>query len=178
MSRTQQGNNNAWCQDNELSWFDWQVDEPGGKLLDFTRALIAFRVRHPTFRRRSFFTGGAQGDSGLPDLWWFRPDGRKMTQRDWGRGEAKAIGCFLNGEDIPTHSPSADEARDDSFLVLFNGHHEPITFNLPTRRFGLRWELVLSTAYADGFVEGGVVVPAREPIEVEGRSVAVLRRSA
>jgi glycogen operon protein len=177
LGRTQRGNNNAWCQDNELSWFDWHLDEPGGKLLEFTRALIAFRAEHPTFRRRSFFTGGAQGDSGLPDLWWFRPDGRKMTQRDWGRGEAKTLGCFLNGEDIPTHAPRSGQVGDDSYLVLFNGHHEPITFTLPTRRFGLRWELVLSTAAEQGFVENGTVVAARAPIELENRSVAVLRRS-
>ena len=101
-----------------------------------------------------------------------------MTQRDWGRGEAKAIGCFLNGADIPTHSPREEEARDDSHLVLFNGHYEAITFTLPTRRFGLRWELVLSTAAEQGFVEPGTVVAAREPIEIESRSVALLRRSA
>ena len=114
--------------------------------------------------------------SGLPDVWWFRPDGRKMTQRDWGRGETKTIGVFLNGDEIPTHSPHGEDMRDASFMLLFNGHYEPITFSLPTRRFGLRWTVVLSTA--DGsFGDGGKTVAAREPIEVEARSIVVLRRA-
>jgi isoamylase len=172
LGRTQEGNNNAFCQDNELSWFDWESVD--GELLEFTRSLIAFRAAHPTFRRRSFLTGGTSG-SGLPDVWWFRPDGRKMTQRDWGRGEAKTVGVFLNGGEIPRHSPRGDDLRDDSFMLLFNGHYEPITFHLPTRRFGLRWTVVLSTA--DGhFGDGGEVVAARGAIEVTSRSIVILRR--
>ncbi|HST26085.1 MAG TPA: hypothetical protein VLJ76_08835, partial [Gaiellaceae bacterium] len=145
------------------------------RLLDFTRSLIEFRAAHPTFRRRAFLTGGGAG-SGLPDVWWFRPDGRKMTQRDWGRSEARTIGVFLNGEEIPTLSPRGELVRDDSFFLLFNGHYEPITFHLPTRRFGLRWEVVLSTADG-GFVESGPVVPARGEITLDARSVVVLRRA-
>jgi glycogen operon protein len=176
LGRTQQGNNNAFCQDNEISWLDWDLDDGSRALLEFTRSLIAFRAEHPTFRRRSFLTGGTPRGSGLPDVWWFRPDGRKMTQRDWGRGEAKTIGVFLNGEEIPTHSPHGEDVRDASFMLLFNGHHEPITFSLPTRRFGLRWTVVLSTA--DGsFGDGGTTVAAREPIELEARSIVVLRRA-
>ncbi len=174
--RTQKGNNNAWCQDNELSWFDWELDASQERLLEFTRSLIAFRDAHPAFRRRAFFTGAAAGNSGLPDIWWFRPDGRKMTQRDWGRGEAKAIGVFLNGDEIPRHSPRGEELRDESFLLLFNGHYEPIAFHLPTRRFGVRWTLDLSTASGDG-ADDGTVVAAREPITVEARSLVVLRRA-
>jgi glycogen operon protein len=98
-----------------------------------------------------------------------------MTQRDWGRGEAKTIGVFLNGEEIPTHSTRGEEMRDDSFMLLFNGHYEPITFNLPTRRFGLRWKVALSTAEGR-FGDDGAVVAAREPIDVESRSIVVLRR--
>jgi glycogen operon protein len=174
LGRTQGGNNNAFCQDNEISWFDWgSVD---GELLDFTRSLIEFRAAHPTFRRRAFFTGGSPRGSGLPDLWWFRPDGRKMTQRDWGRGEAKTIGVFLNGDELPRHSVRGEDMSDDSFMLLFNGHYEPIAFTLPTRRFGLRWTVDLNTA--DGhFGDGGAVVAAREPITVESRSIVVLRRT-
>jgi glycogen operon protein len=176
IGRTQGGNNNAFCQDNEISWFDWELDDGHRALLEFTRSLIAFRDEHPTFRRRSFLTGGSPRGSGLPDVWWFRPDGRKMTQRDWGRGEAKTIGVFLNGEEIPWHSPHGEEIHDNSFMLLFNGHYEPITFSLPTRRFGLRWTVVLSTA--DGsFGDGGRTVAPREPIEVEARSIVVLRRA-
>jgi isoamylase len=174
LGRTQGGNNNAFCQDNEISWFDWDARDDG--LLEFTRSLIAFRADHPTFRRRSFLTGGTPRGSGLPDVWWFRPDGRKMTQRDWGRGEAKTVGVFLNGEEIPSHSGHGDEVRDDSFMLLFNGHFEPITFHLPTRRFGLRWAVELSTA-TGRFGDGGTLIGPREPIEVESRSILVLRRA-
>jgi glycogen operon protein len=177
LGRTQEGNNNAWCQDNELSWFEWERSESRDGLLEFTRSLIAFRAAHPTFRRRAFFTGRAPAGSGLPDIWWFRPDGRKMTQRDWGRGEAKAIGVFLNGGEIPTHSPRGEDVSDDSFLLLFNGHYESIVFNLPTRRFGLRWRLELSTA-DEGFAAVSDVTAAREPITVTARSLIVLCRAA
>jgi glycogen operon protein len=173
LGRTQGGNNNAFCQDNEISWFDWESVD--GELLDFTRSLIEFRAAHPTFRRRAFFTGASPRGSGLPDIWWFRPDGRKMTQRDWSRGEAKTIGVFLNGDELPKHSVRGEDVQDDSFMLLFNGHYEPITFSLPTRRFGLRWTVDLSTA--DGhFGDGGRIVAAREPIEVGPRSIVLLRR--
>jgi isoamylase len=173
LGRTQQGNNNAFCQDNEISWFDWGAVDHG--LVEFTRSLIAFRGAHTNFRRRSFLTGGTVLGSGLPDLWWFRPDGRKMTQRDWGRSEARTIGVFLNGEEIPAQSPRGEDAADDSFMVLFNGHYEPITFHLPTRRFGLRWAVELSTA-AGGFGGAEQTIAARGPIEVESRSIVILRR--
>jgi glycogen operon protein len=175
IGRTQGGNNNAFCQDNEISWFDWEAAEESQDLLAFTRSLIAFRAAHPTFRRRTFLTGGTARGSGLPDVWWFRPDGRKMTQRDWGRGEVKTVGVFLNGEEIPSHNPRGEDVRDGSFMLLFNGHHEPITFHLPTRRFGLRWTVELSTA--DGhFGDGGETVAPRAPIAIASRSIVILRR--
>ena len=135
LGRTQRGNNNAWCQDNEISWFDW---EPADAASCSSSRAAADRLRreHPAFRRRAFLTGTSMRGSGLPDVWWFRPDGRKMTQRDWSRGDARALGVFLNGDEIPTHRRAARTSRDDSFLLLFNGHFEPIAFLLPTRRFG------------------------------------------
>ncbi len=176
LGRTQQGNNNAWCQDNELSWFDWELDEERERLLEFTRALIAYRARHPVFRRRTFFTGASPRGSGVPDIWWFRPDGRKMTQRDWSRPEARAIGVFLNGDEIPTPGPHGEAVVDDSFLLLFNAHHEPIAFRLPTRRLGARWLVELSTA--DGWAGDETrSVAAREEIVVDARSLLVLRRA-
>ena len=104
LSRTQRGNNNAWCQDNELSWFRW--DEADDDLLDFTRRLIALRRAHPVFRRTTFLSGQEKKGSGLPDVWWFRPDGRRMTQKDWQREDAHTLGVFLNGAEIPrAHAP-------------------------------------------------------------------------
>jgi glycogen operon protein len=173
LSRTQDGNNNAWCQDNELSWFDWNLDDAERGLLDFTRRLIALRREHPIFRRTRFFTGSGKD---LPDVWWMRPDGRKMTQRDWRNSDARAIGVFLNGDEVRTTTPRGEHEVDDSFLVLVNAHHDPLAFRLPTRRFGRRWELVLSTAEPD--LTEGPSPAARAELEVESRSVALLRRVA
>jgi glycogen operon protein len=172
LSRTQRGNNNAWCQDNELSWFDWDVDDDRRSLIDFTRRLIELRREHPVFRRSDFLAGREVRGSGLPDVWWFRLDGRRMTQRDWQRGDAHTLGVFLNGREIPTRTPHGEEVSDDSFLLLFNAHFEPVTFTLPTRRFGARWEVALST---DG-VDGGPY-PARSQVEVVDRALVLLRRA-
>ena len=170
LSRTQRGNNNAWCQDNELSWFDWELGDGGQRLLEFTRRLIALRREHPIFRRDRFFTGGG---ADLPDVWWMRPDGRKMTQRDWRNPDGRAIGVFLNGDEVARTTERGEEVRDSSFLVLFNAHHDDVTFRLPTRRFGARWEAELATT-----AEPPDAGPysARDTLVVESRSVLVLRR--
>jgi len=172
LSRTQGGNNNAWCQDNEISWFDWEIDEREQRLLDFSRRTIALRREHPVFRRNVFFSGS--GDD-LPDVWWMRPDGRKMTQRDWRNDQAHAIGVFLNGDEVGMETPRGEEVHDDSFLVLFNAHHDPLTFRLPTRRFGRQWEVELSTAEPD-LAAGTRSWAAREEVVVECHSILVLRR--
>ncbi|MDX6441008.1 MAG: isoamylase [Gaiellaceae bacterium] len=168
--RTQGGSNNAWCQDNEISWFNW--DAADRELVEFTKRLIALRQAHPVFRRSKFLTGHEVKDSGLPDVWWFRPDGRRMTQKDWQRDDAHTLGVFLNGEEIPEHTPDGLDVVDDSFLLLFNAYGESITFTLPTRRFGARWQVEIATG------EGGPrgVVQARAQVPLEGRSLALLRR--
>jgi isoamylase len=168
--RSQGGSNNAWCQDNEISWFDWDAADP--ELMAFTRRLIALRQAHPVFRRSTFLTGHEVKDSGLPDVWWFRPDGRRMTQKDWQREDAHTLGVFLNGDEIPERTPDGKDIVDDSFLLLFNAYGESITFTLPTRRFGARWEVEIATG------ESGPrgIVPARAQVALEGRSLALLRR--
>jgi isoamylase len=168
--RSQRGNNNAWCQDNELSWFDWEAADPD--LHAFTKRLIALRRGHPVFRRSQFLVGRELG-SGLPDVWWFRSDGRKMTKRDWQRGEARTLGVFLNGQEIPTRTPDGRPIGDDSFLLLFNAHHEPVDFRLPARRLGLRWALELATGDPDGEPR---ILPPRATLTVQGRSLVLLRR--
>jgi isoamylase len=170
LGRTQLGNNNAWCQDNEISWFHWEDRDDG--LTEFTRRLISLRKTHPVFRRTTFFQG--RGDE-LPDVWWMRPDGRKMTQRDWRNGGARAIGVFLNGDELAMQTMRGEEVHDESFLLLFNAHDAPIPFRMPTRRFGARWKLELSTAEPDA-EEGSRSWGAREDVEVEARSILLLRR--
>jgi glycogen operon protein len=175
LARTQCGNNNAYCQDNELSWFSWELDDRKEQLLEFTRRLIHFRAAHPVFRRTQFLTGDSPLGSGLPDSWWFRPDGRKMTRRDWGDGELRSIGLFLNGEEIPARTREGDVVTDESFLLLFNSGHERIAFRLPPRRFGARWKLELSTAEPH-VEEGERSWPARGEVEVGDRAIVLLRR--
>jgi glycogen operon protein len=170
IGRTQHGNNNAWCQDNEVSWFDWENAD--GELHAFTRRLIRFRREHPVFRRKTFLTGHEVRDSGLPDVWWFRPDGRRMTQKDWQRQDLRTLGAFLNGEEIPSRTPDGREIVDSSFLLLFNAEPVAVTFTLPTRRFGARWEPEVAT----GAGAPEAVVPARAQVNVDGRSLVVLRR--
>jgi isoamylase len=173
LGRTQGGNNNAWCQDNEISWFDWEdADEDS---LEYTRRLIRLRREHPVFRRQHFLTGRAVSGSGLPDVWWFRPDGRRMTQRDWQRGDAHTLGVFLNGQELATRSPQGEPLVDDSFLLLFNSYFEPVTFTLPTRRFGRGWVRVLSTAEPEKTEDE--IILARGEVTIADRAMLLLRRA-
>jgi glycogen operon protein len=167
IGRTQRGSNNAWCQDNEISWFDW--DSCDEELLAFVRQLIELRRDHPVFRRTKFFEG--KGEQ-LPDVWWMRPDGRRMTRRDWDNSESRAIGVFLNGDELNTQTETGEEVRDETFLMLFNAHFEDISFRLPARRFGTSWDLILATGRCDcdRYVPGA-------DVHVEARSLAVFRRA-
>jgi len=175
MGRTQRGNNNAYCQDNEISWLDWDLDERRKRLLEFTRRLIVLRADHPVFRRRQFFGGDGSG-GGLPDIRWFRADGREMSRRDWRRDDLRALGVFLNGEAIPSPGPSGEPVIDDSFVLLVNAGHEPVLFRMPARRFGNRWRQVISTVEPEA-PEGWRSWPAGTEVSVEGRSLLLLRRA-
>ena len=176
MNRTQRGNNNGWCQDNELSWYDWSEDERAAELQDFTRRVIALRREHPVFRLERFLRGEDLTGSGLPDVWWFRADGRKMTRRDWQDGE-HVLGMFLNGGEIAAPGPHGEQISDDSFVLLFNAHHEDRTFMLPRRRFAAQWALELSTAEPLA-PPGSVNYGARTELEVTSRSIVILKRVA
>ncbi len=144
LGRTQRGNNNGYCQDNQLSWFDWaHVDED---LLDFTRGLINLRMEHPIFRRRGWFIGQELHGTEVKDLAWFTPEGREMSEEDWRVGYAKSLGVFLNGASIQRPGEHGERVKDDSFFVIFNAHHEPLQFTVPGEQFGTRWMRVLDTA--------------------------------
>ncbi len=175
LRRTQRGNNNAYCQDNELSWLDWDVDERGQALLEFTKRLLRLRGEHPVFRRSAFLTGEARQGSGAPDVWWFRPDGRRMTQTDWSRGDAFTLGAFLNGSEIPTLTFDGEPVADDSFIVLFNAWRDPVTFVLPPTRFGRRWAHELCTGEPE-LPPNGSTLSARAQVPLRGRALRVLRR--
>src|SRR4051794_17962487 len=175
-SRSQGGNNNAWCQDSEISWFHWEHWTEGQiEQIDFARRVMAVRREHPVFRRERFLEGKDLTGSGLPDVWWFRPDGRKMTQRDWNRGDAHTLGVFLNGEAILDHTPHGERIVDDSFLLLFNAWHEEMKFTLPVRRFGGAWTHEFCTA-DPSVAPGDGRFAARSDVYVTGRSMSLLRR--
>jgi isoamylase len=170
LGRTQRGNNNAWCQDNEISWFDRDGTDEG--LHDFTRKLIRLRRDEPVFRRRDFLLGDSSR-SGIPDVCWYRPDGEAMTEQHWEQDDARALAVFLNGDEIPTHTRAGERIRGDSFLLLLNGHHEPVEFTIPPAGIGRRRTHELATTGEPSSDE----VTAGSRILVDGRSLVVLRRS-
>ncbi|WP_067503039.1 glycogen debranching protein GlgX [Actinoplanes sp. TFC3] len=177
LGRTQQGNNNAYCQDDEISWIDWEnADET---LLEFTRKLTAFRHRHQVFQRRRFFTGlpvtARGGGDPLPDLEWFTPDGRQMAGDDWGNDFGRAVALFVNGEGIRERGQYGQRHVDSSFLLFFNAHDAPIEFVTPPSEYGEKWEKVIETA--EPSPERPTVVKAASKILVPDRSLIVLDRT-
>ncbi len=174
LGRTQGGNNNGYCQDNEITWIDW--DNVDTELLEFTRSVSQLRANHPVFRRRRFFSGKPVGrrGQGLPDIAWFTPDGAEMTGEDWGSGFAKSVGVFLNGQGIPDMDPRGQRVVDDSFLLFFNAHYEPIDFTLPPAEFGKKWQPVVYSV-AGAVMEGSRPLPAGAQLTVEARAVMVLQ---
>ena len=175
LGRTQQGNNNVYAQDNELSWIDWDLDAPRLALLDFTRRLIHLRREHPILRRRRFFVGQPEDEGGslLRDIVWFNPSGDTMKKEAWQEDHAKAVMVFLNGEGIAEPDPRGEEINDDSFLVLCNASEVDLAFTVPPASFGLTWNRVLDT---DHSLETGAAIEAAASLMVCARSTVVLTR--
>jgi isoamylase len=177
--RTQSGNNNAYCQDGPLSWYDWEHLD--AKLLDWTRRLIDLRRRHPVFRRRRFFQGrplrGRPSDGGRPDVAWFRPDGEEMTDSDWSVGYAKTLGVFFNGAAIPDPDEHGRPILDDSFFLVLNSWDQDMEFILPGSAWGSSWEVELDTARSTiGSGEAPAEHrPAGAVLTVSGRRLVLLR---
>jgi isoamylase len=179
IGRTQQGNNNAYCQDNEISWYDWKsADED---LLQFTRGLIRMRHRHPVFCRRRWFQGRAIHGSRVSDIGWFTPGGTEMSEEDWQAGFAKSLGVFLNGRGIATPNERGEPVVDDSFYAMFNANHEPLQFTLPEAKWGRKWvELLETDDKGDEMDEErtGSELRSRAKVRVQAWSMALLRRLA
>ncbi|GAB3147933.1 glycogen debranching protein GlgX [Microbispora hainanensis] len=173
--RTQHGNNNAYCQDNEISWIDWSLIRQEGDLLEFVRRLAALRRAHPVFRRRRFFQGHSPGD-GSRDIIWLTPSGTEMTDGDWHTGYAKSLAVYVNGEAISEPGPRGERIRDETFLLLINAHHENLTFALPGPELGAAWRPVLDTAEEDvrddPYAEE--ILPAEAKVCLADRSMRVL----
>jgi glycogen operon protein len=176
MGRTQGGNNNAYCQDNETGWVDWSLrDEPAWReLLALASRLIALRRSHPVLRRRAFFSGRAYGPEGLRDLAWFTGSGEEMTEPDWYAPGA-TLGMYLSGRDIPQRDERGEPVVDDSFLVVLHAGHGDGGFRLPGQPWGQAYELLVDTAREDQEDEPGTVHPAGETVALPARSVLVWR---
>ncbi|HWO40594.1 MAG TPA: glycogen debranching protein GlgX, partial [Candidatus Eisenbacteria bacterium] len=172
IGRTQNGNNNAYCQDNEISWVDWSLDRNKRELLEFTRRLTRLFHQHPVLRRRSFFQGRKIRGSEVKDLAWFRPDGHEMTDEDWNNPFARCLGLRLAGDAIEERDERGNRITDDTLLILLNAHHEPVPFVLPAHRRKVRWQVVLDTARPQ--IKQQRSLRGGETYQLEARSLALL----
>jgi glycogen operon protein len=174
IGRTQEGNNNAYCQDNQISWYDWEnVDE---ELKIFCQKLIQYRKDHPVFRRRGWFHGKSIHGSDVDDIRWFTMEGEQMAEQDWGQGVTKCLGVFLNGATIPNPNPRGEPVIDDNFYLIFNADHESLQFILPGPDYGTFWKKEIDTK--TGWLEEPPSLKAGEAIMVAARSLVVMRHEA
>jgi len=170
LGRTQQGNNNTYCQDNELSWIDWQnLNQP---LLAFTRKLIRLRKEHPVFCRRRWFKGHPLSEAELEDIAWFLPEGTGMTDQHW-TGFAKSMAVFLNGAALRSFTMDARQIMDESYYIIFNAYHEQLNYVLPCCKYGAKWTKILDTSCPE-LQES--THPSRSSVPVEGRSIVLFVR--
>jgi glycogen operon protein len=176
MGKTQGGNNNAYCQDSEISWLDWDLDDRRRALLGFTRRLVRLRLDQPVLQRRRFFSGRQLWDSEVKDLAWFRPDGVEMTEEDWRQPFARSVAFLLGGDSIAGPDEQGQRILGDTLLVLMNAWHEAVTYVLPEIEWGREWEILLDTAGASDAKRD--LVAARGSVRVEARSLVVLSRPA
>lgn len=175
IGRTQNGNNNGYCQDNEISWLDWRLDHSKRNLLEFVRRLITFRKKHPVLRRRRFFQGRHIRGSEVKDISWFKPDGKEMTDYDWSSGFAKSLALRLAGDAIGETDEKGRTIVDDTLLMLINAHHAPLTFTLPAHKRTVRWQPILDTSVIVGREKPVTLLKGGERYELEARSIVVLK---
>jgi glycogen operon protein len=173
LGRTQLGNNNAYCQDNELTWIDWENAD--SKLIDWTTRLIRLRRQQPVLHRQKFFLGAVGRGTRRKDLVWLRPDGQEMKDPNWRNRGLLSVGMLLNGEMIPDRSERGEPIRGDTLLLLLHAHHEPLGWKLPEELWGREWEVVLDTARPCE-TDGERHCRAGQTLAMEPRSLVVLRR--
>jgi glycogen operon protein len=173
-ARTQQGNNNAYCQDNEISWLNWNLDDEQKALLEFTKRLIRLRHDHPVFRRPKFFQGRRIRGSEIRDVMWFNPGGNEMTDEEWNSPSVRCLGMLLSGDTIDVQTFQGEPIRDNAFLLLINAHHEPLQFVLPGQQ-RVKWELILDTASPDGFLEKPTEHVSGDELEIKNRATTLLK---
>ena len=173
-ARTQQGNNNAYCQDNQISWLNWQHDDEQKALLEFTKRLIQLRREHPVFRRPKFFQGRRIRGSEIRDVMWFNPGGNEMNDDEWNSPFVRCLGMLLSGDTIDVQTFEGELVRDDTFLLLINAHHEPLQFVLPGEK-EVEWQLLLDTASPEGFLESPTIHVSGDEFEIKNRATMLLK---
>jgi len=171
IGRTQGGNNNAYCQDNPISWVDWNLTEEKRSLLAFAQRLIALRAAHPVFHRRHFFQGRPLHGSNVKDIVWLKPDGAEMTDEEWNQDFARCLGVYLEGEALDEVDARGQPVVDDAFLVLLNAHHEPVPFRMPDFGSG-HWRALIDTVQPDGLANTGICKPG-EVYPLQGRALVL-----
>ncbi len=179
LGRTQLGNNNGYCQDNEISWYEWEKADDA--LLQFTRRLVRLRHQHPVFCRRRWFQGRPIHGTAVSDIAWFTPAGQEMSEDDWQVGFAKSLGVFLNGRAIPTPDERGERVYDESFYVMFNAGHEPLAFTVPREKWGTKWRVLIDTFQdIDRMSEddGGAEHEAGATVAVNAWTLVLLQRTA
>src|SRR5207244_10116849 len=173
--RTQNGNNNAYCQDNEISWLNWEKRyKKQNALFEFTRRLIQFRHQHPVFRRPKFFQGRRIRGSEIKDVMWFNPGGNEMSEEDWSLPFARCLGMMLSGDTIDVLNFQGDPIRDDTFLFLINAHYETISFILPGQEH-IEWHLLIDTASESGILAEPKTLASGEELPVLDRAASLLK---
>jgi glycogen operon protein len=172
IGRTQQGNNNSYCQDNQISWINWEAADQ--ELLEFTKMLIHLRREHAAFSRKSWFKGEPVKDNGIEDIAWFLPDGSQMTEDHWDQGFAKSIAVYLNGQGLHAVDPEGQEIVDDNFYIIFNADNEPADYRLPSSQYSKNWEVILDT---ETYIQqtGKQKYNAGDVVKIAGRSVILLQ---
>jgi len=172
--RTQNGNNNAYCQDNEISWFNWERDEKQNQSLEFTRRLIQLRKDHPVFRRPRFLKGRRIPGSEIRDVMWFNPGGNLMSEEEWASPFVRCLGMLLSGDTSDVVTFEGEPVRDDTFLLLINAHYEPIPFVLPGQE-NLEWQLILDTTDPNGFLAEPRKFASGDDVDLGGRASCLLQ---
>jgi isoamylase len=174
LGRTQKGNNNAYCQDNEISWLNWE--QADHELLEFIRKLIQLYKNHPVFSRRRWFQGRPITGAGLEDIAWFLPDGNEMSDENWKNDFAKSLAVYMNGRGLRSKDEKGKKITDNNFYVIFNAYHGPLEYHLPCEKYGQEWIKILDTANGK-ITEDGESFTAGSVIKIEGRSVVLLKQS-
>ncbi|HET7205029.1 MAG TPA: glycogen debranching protein GlgX [Terriglobales bacterium] len=172
VGHSQHGNNNAYCQDNEISWLNWDLQPPDQELLAFLQRMIMLRKQHPVFRRRNFFQGRPIRGAGIKDILWLSPDGKEMTDEEWKQASARCLGMFLAGEGLLEYGSRGEKITDDNLLLIMNAHHEDVPFTLPAIASGADWRVVVDTTWKSQSLRS--IHDSGTPYQLKARSLALL----